>query len=420
MRSRLSDLPLCRSVLVLLIAITGTHASEVREIRGRVVDEGGQPVAGAVVDVFWRANGTGKDRDGKYLDLKIEENVKEFWGHLGRMEPFSPHAATAESDGRFTLAIPTSRHALMAMDRDRRRGGLLVLPEGKEQELMEIRIGPLIKIRGSLRGPGVGEKPSWTHVYLNLPDDLTRPLDSTRLVSCGSFEARFEMSLPPGRYVLQGYNETSDAYLVPDKEIDLTIGKTEVDFGILTLSNTKSHIGVKIQQAKSMGRWVDVAARYGKPAPRWHITDARGLPKDAQIEDFKGKWVLIYFWGFGCAPCLGTGLPSLAKFYEEHAADRDRFQIVALCVDDDGELTSMAAVDRNLEPVVKHVWGGRALPFPIVLDASFQTMESFGISTFGPHLVDPEGTLMKGDEVALAEKLKEREDRPKGKSAVRP
>ena len=87
------------------------------------------------------------------------------------------------------------------------------------------------------------------------------------------------MSLPPGRYVLQGYNETSDAYLVPDKEIELAVGGAEVDFGLLMLSNTKSHVAVKIERPKSMGGWVEIDDRYGKPAPRWHITDARGIPK---------------------------------------------------------------------------------------------------------------------------------------------
>jgi hypothetical protein len=113
-----------------------------------------------------------------------------------------------------------------------------------------------------------------------------------------------------------------------------------------------------------------------------------------------------------------AGVPD--SLYEDHEADRDRFEIVAFCIDDDGELTSMAAVDRRLEPVVKHVWGGKSLPFPSVVDASFRTMENFGISTFGPLLVDPEGTLMKGDEAVLAEKLNEREDRLGGKRAPRP
>jgi thiol-disulfide isomerase/thioredoxin len=407
MRSELSDLPIWRSVLVLLVVTTGTRAGELREIRGRVVDEKGQPVADAVVADFWRANGTGKDRDGKYLDLKIEENVKTFWGHLGEMEPTGrPQIATTEADGQFTVTLPTSSHAVMAMDQQRQRGGLLLVPKGKEQESMEIRLGPLTKVRGSLRGPRVGEKPGWTHVYLNLPDDLSRPLDSTRLVSCGSFEARFAMSVPPGRYVLHGYNEALDAFLAPDKEIELPAGRAEVDLGVLMLSSARSATSVKIERSKSSGGWIEVANRYGKPAPPWHLTDARGISKDAQIKDFKGKWLLIYFWGFGCAPCLKTGLPSLANFYRDHSAERDQFEVVSFCVDEDGELMSIDALDRKLAPVIKHVWGGKALPFPVVLDASFLTLESFGIATFGPQLIDPEGNLVKGDESVLAEKLK--------------
>lgn len=242
---------------------------------------------------------------------------------------------------------------------------------------------------------------------MNLSEDSTRPLDSSRLVGCGSFEARFEMSLPPGRYVLQAYNDTGDVYLVPDREIQLPVGSAEVDLGELAMSNSRTHVSVKNGQAKAKGDWIDVADRYGKPAPAWNIADARGIPKNAQIKDFQGKWVLIYFWGFGCPSCLRTDLPSLAKFYEEHQKDRDRFEIIAFCIDDDGELTSMAAVDRGLAPVVTHVWGGKTLPFPIAVDASFRTMQAFGISTFGPQLVDPQGNLMKGDEKRVWEKLKE-------------
>ena len=377
------------------------------EIRGRVVDDQNRPVARAVVADFWRANGTGKNRDGKPLDLKIQENVRTFWGHLGEMEPVGSRAATAGADGKFTLVIPASRHAVMAMDRDRRQGGLLVVPKGREREPVEIRLGPLVKIRGSLRGPAAGEKPTWSHVYACLPEDVTRPLDATRLVSCGSHEARFEMSLPPGRYLIRGYNETY-AHLVPDREIDLPVGKSEVDLGVLMLSDKGSRERVKIDQAKSDGRWVDVADRYGKPAPRWYIPDARGIPRGAQVGDFRSKWLLVYFWGFGCAPCLETGLPSLVKFHEQHAKDRDRFEIVAFCIDGDAEVTSMDTLDRKLEPVIRHVWNGKTLPFPVALDASFRTLESFGVSTFGPYLISPDGILMKGDETVLGEKLKQR------------
>ena len=131
MRSVISELPIWRALIGLLVVVTSTRATELREIRGRVLDDKGLPVAKAVVADFWRANGTGKDRDGKYFDLKIEGNVKKFWGQLGAMEPSGqPQVATTGSDGRFTVTIPASKHAVMAIDQERRRGGLLVVPNG--------------------------------------------------------------------------------------------------------------------------------------------------------------------------------------------------------------------------------------------------------------------------------------------------
>ena len=138
------------------------------------------------------------------------------------------------------------------------------------------------------------------------------------------------------------------------------------------------------------------------------------MSKDAQIADFRGKWVLIDFWGLGCRPCLAKGLPKLMRFYEEHAAQRDRFEILSICIDFEGGLKSMADVDRALEPIVKHVWGGRSLPFPILLDPTFQTWERFGLRGLGTVvLIDREGRLAKGDEGVLAEKLKEGIARPR-------
>lgn len=78
-----------------------------------------------------------------------------------------------------------------------------------------------------------------------------------------------------------------------------------------------------------------------------------------------------------------------------------RFDILTICIDEDGELKSIADLDRRLEPIVKHVWGGRPLPFPILLDNTFQTWERFGLPGLGTVLlIDPEGNLVKGDEAA--------------------
>ena len=42
-----------------------------------------------------------------------------------------------------------------------------------------------------------------------------------------------------------------------------------------------------------------IADSIGKALPEWTVTDARNAKKDVKIADFKGKWVLLEFWGFG-------------------------------------------------------------------------------------------------------------------------
>ncbi|HZZ27316.1 MAG TPA: hypothetical protein VFE46_04850 [Pirellulales bacterium] len=95
------------------------------------------------------------------------------------------------------------------------------------------------------------------------------------------------------------------------------------------------------------------------------------------------------------------------KFYEDHKAQREQFEIISICIDYDGELKTLADVDRALEPIVKNVWGGKTLPFPLLLDPTFKTWETFGIDGLGTTiLIDPDEKVVEGGETTLAEKLK--------------
>ena len=198
------------AALILLTASTAARGAD-REVRGRVIDEAGRPVAGASVAPFWRANGPVAAPGGRRYNLKKEEDVRAFWGSLGRMEPSTLDPVVTEADGRFSIKDFDIFLAVMALDGPRRRGGLVTVPPGDGPAEVEIRLGPLVRVKGAIEGPGPGQKPAWTHVYTLLSEDPTRPLDSTRLVSCGSFEARFEMALPRGRYRLHAYNDAIDS-----------------------------------------------------------------------------------------------------------------------------------------------------------------------------------------------------------------
>jgi thiol-disulfide isomerase/thioredoxin len=397
--------------LVLLIAGEG-HAGEMRNVNGCVVDENGTPVAHADVAFFWTANGPLNDPSGKPYDFDTVEGRRVLSANLGKMFPLGDIERPTKTgpDGRFSISIPGDRHHLLAMDHSRNRGGLVILPKGKGAADVQIRLGPMVRVRGSIEGPGAGERPTEPTVLALLPDDPARPLDLTILTRCTAIDSRFEMSLPPGHYVLNisasrdNFNEEANA---PNRELLLTGEISEIDLGVLRLSPFKPTIRGRIERAKAVGTWGDYTKHYGEKPPQWHILDARGVSKDAQISDFKGKWLLLYFWGLPCNPCISRGIPNLMKFYEEHQAQRDRFEILALYMDVEGEVKSVSDLDKRLQPVVKNVWG-KPLPFPVLLDPSFTTMERYGLPGFGTLiLIDPQGNLVKGDETVLAEKLKE-------------
>jgi AhpC/TSA family len=99
-------------------------------------------------------------------------------------------------------------------------------------------------------------------------------------------------------------------------------------------------------------------------------------------------------------------LPALIEFYEKHADQRDDFEILAF---HDGTVKSFAELDPKLEPLIKDPWKGKSLPFPILLDASGQTIKDWGVHAFPTTvLIDPDGHLVEGGgEEMLKDRLAE-------------
>jgi hypothetical protein len=88
---------------------------------------------------------------------------------------------------------------------------------------------------------------------------------------------------------------------------------------------------------------------------------------------------------------VAGSLPTLIDFYEQHQDD-DRFEILAF---HDASAKTLEELDENCRTPKEKYWGGRDLPFPVLLDDSGVTIEQFGINAFPTMiLVDPEGRLV--------------------------
>lgn len=375
---------------------------ETKRVTGRVLDEAGRPAAGIEVAPVWGANGFRWEQ----VDALRAKGVENLWRAEGRMQPWGDRVATTAADGTFVIDIHPREFVLLAFDATRERGAQLRLDPRGANGPVEPRLGPTVAIRGTVRLADAKAPLGWSCAYLNLPDDEANPLAIRRIGICGSFKTRFEFRVPAGDYTLSGSSESPTAATVEPRPVSVAAGSPDLDLGPLTVALRLSR-PERMEQAKARGTWGDFREHFGHEPPPWHLSDARGVGRDAKLSDFRGRWVLLYFWGPYCAPCLGKQLPELMAFHEARKAQRDRFEILAFCLDYGQTIKDMDALDRCLDPVVRNVWGGKRLPFPVLLDSTYQTWERYGLEGAGVSsylLIDPSGKLVRGglDELAKA------------------
>jgi thiol-disulfide isomerase/thioredoxin len=337
-------------VLLLMAGMATAQQTDVK-VKGRVVDANGKPVVGADVASFWSAGEDDAPKESK-----------------GKQSPFG--GAKTDGEGNFTVKVNFYGRdaALLAMDSDRTLGGTKVVPVAAAGRAVEIRVAPLVRVHGKIESKDLGRAVPWTNVYINLMPGKIRLLQNS------SLKAEFSMLLPPGEYNMNAYG--SDVKGI-NKPLALRAGESNLDLGVLDLPATM------------------IARHVGKELPPWSLTDARGVKKDVTLADYRGKWVLVDFWGYWCGPCVRQ-LGELIDLYEDHAGERDKFEILAF---HDGTVKDFSEMDAKTEQVKKSLWHGRSLPFPILLDAQNgargATVAAYELQSFPTTiLIDPQGKLV--------------------------
>ncbi|HZL71136.1 MAG TPA: redoxin domain-containing protein [Planctomycetota bacterium] len=360
---------LCLSIFApaLLLACSSSMSAKVQ---GRVVDEANRPVPGARLSMGWFSS-LGEEPAGPFLE--------------------------SDANGEFkgTLGLTSHRRGpLLALDPERRRGGLAIL--GWTPEPVTIVLKPLTRVRGrvsyerlpeAVREWNARRREGWNVPCVTVsvpvgPDTLDLPfppqygpygrpmgLVARRPLAAGNFE----FHLPAGEYIFM----VSGLHEHLGRSLRIMESDRDIDLGVLEVQPYKGH---KLS---------------GVDAPEIQVNADTAPHMGLTLGDLRGKWVLLFFWDHRMR--FNTHwLPELIRLYNERRADRAKFEIIAIHNCDDVLTVSdlnMARYwddeDHQPEPI----------PFPVFVDDDEKTFKAYGIgrgmfrrapSWF---MVDPQGKI---------------------------
>jgi thiol-disulfide isomerase/thioredoxin len=312
---------------------------------GSVVDERGNPVRSVEIAPFWLGGS------------RTESGFRAFG------------AVRSDALGSFEIELGRFPATLFAVDSDGRRGAIVVVSDTPGN--IRIELQPLWRVGYRFEGPSLTDL-SQSRIMLK---PASGPIFSQ---IAGATEG--DLLLPPGGYALSvsspGGKQTDVGFEVTDH--DLTLRPIPLGMGI--------------------------AQFYGHAAPE--LKDAEAVnARSFSPEGLRGKWVLVYFWGYWCAPCVNEGLPKLARFYGRNLKNRDRFEIVAVHENGVERQIGVEELKTKLLSLEKQKWG-KPLPFPVVLDRTGGIIKTWGICAYPTTaIIDPSGVLIRGDLETLADRI---------------
>ena len=187
----------------------------------------------------------------------------------------------------------------------------------------------------------------------------------------------------------------ASAFMINTMHTDWGLEKTEEMFNPLTARVKASSFGKSIQEAIDIMR----AVAQGAMAPDFTLIDIDNKP--LKLSDYRGKYVLIDFWGSWCGPCRRTH-PKLVELHAKYGGEK--FEILGL------------ASERETDGVKwKDAIAAGGLTWPQVNLTTNETgqdvLKTYNVYGFPTKvLVDPKGEIVVtyvGSSADLEDRLKE-------------
>jgi thiol-disulfide isomerase/thioredoxin/Flp pilus assembly protein TadD len=183
----------------------------------------------------------------------------------------------------------------------------------------------------------------------------------------------------------------------PDQAIDTYIKSASVFLGHATYADEplralyqKQHgslegLDARLAAAREASRkYVIFESRaWNKPAPEWELKDINGKP--VKFSDFKGKVVVMDFWGSWCPPCRAE-LPKFQAMVEKYK-NNDKVVFLGMNWERPGE--PAARMKAVTDFMAKNQY-----TFPVVIDHDRVAVESYAIEGFPTvYLIDGQGQI---------------------------
>lgn len=227
----------------LILGLPTAKAAEPGEINGQVLDAAGKPVAGVKVSPYWLSDhGRWTTRTGRGTD----------------------------AEGKFSFELGHVGGRLMTLDETQEHGAIATLDVENAEKPLILKLQPTTLVQAASTNKGLGYEIEQTYVSLSP--------QGTRMAAASHRGApSFSLRLPPGDYAMAiggaDCQRISRQVVVSGEEPTMNLGTIDLKPTI-------------------------IAKHYGKAPPAWHVTDARRVDPGATLADFKGKWVLLEFWGY--------------------------------------------------------------------------------------------------------------------------
>jgi peroxiredoxin len=119
-----------------------------------------------------------------------------------------------------------------------------------------------------------------------------------------------------------------------------------------------------------------------KAAPAFDLPALDG--QRVSLADYHGKKKLILsFWASWCGPCK-MEMPVLREFYEQQKKNADKFELLAISIDDEREPAERFASEMKL-------------PFPVLLDLQSQAAGAYAVDSIPSlFIIDENGKVIYG------------------------